>query len=122
MKKYWGYHLMLDCSNCNKKKIKSETNIRNFLEELLKVAKMKKLGDPVIENLQTGDEKLHGFSAVQLIHTSSITCHFMDLSGDAYIDLFSCKEFDIDAISECVESYFAPKRINKHFILRDTNL
>jgi hypothetical protein len=39
---------MLNCSNCNRKKIKSELNIRNFLEELLKVSKMKKLGESII--------------------------------------------------------------------------
>lgn len=122
MGKFWGYHLMLDCSKCNKKKIKSEKNIRDFLEELLKITKMKKMGEPTIYNLQSGDEKLFGFSAVQLIHTSSITCHFMDLNGDAYIDLFSCKEFDIDNVNNCVEQFFSPKKINKHFIIRDANL
>ena len=88
---------------------------------MLKVTKMKKLGEPVFENLQTGDEKLHGCSVVQLIYTSSITCHFMDFSGDSYIDLFSCKEFDINLVTECIQNYFSPKKMNKHFIIRDAS-
>jgi len=57
---------------------------------------MKKLGELKIENLQTGDKNLFGCSVTQLIHTSSITGHFFDLSGDAYIDIFSCKEFNYE--------------------------
>jgi S-adenosylmethionine/arginine decarboxylase-like enzyme len=49
-------------------------------------------GHNKIENLQNGNKNLLGYSVAQLIHTSSITCHFMDTSGDAYIDIFSCKE------------------------------
>ena len=35
-----------------------------------------------------------GYSLVQLIETSAITGHFCDASGDAYLDIFSCKDFD----------------------------
>lgn len=122
MKKYWGYHIMYDCSKCNKKNIKSEINIRNFLDEILQVTKMKKLGEPKFENLQIGDKNLYGFSCVQLIHTSSITAHFIDLSGNAYIDIFSCKEFDPEVVTKCIYKYFSPKKVNKHFLIRDANI
>ena len=91
MRKFWGYHLMVDCSNCKRENIKDIDNIKNFIDSLVKVCKMKKLGELKIENLQNGNKKLFGYSVAQLIHTSSITCHFMDLSGDAYIDIFSCQ-------------------------------
>jgi hypothetical protein len=77
---------------------------------------MKKLGDLKIENLQSGNKSLFGYCVTQFIYTSNITGHFMDVSGDAYIDLFSCKEFNI------VNQYFHPKKMNKHFIIRDTNI
>lgn len=40
----FGYHLILDCKKCNKNKIKNEDNIRNFIDELLFLTKMKKWG------------------------------------------------------------------------------
>ena len=122
MKKFWGYHLMIDCSKCIKNNVKDIEYIKNFIKDLLKVCKMKKLGDIKIENLQSGDKALYGYSVVQLIHTSSITCHFMDISGDAYIDIFSCKEFDCDKVIDVINNYFSPKKMNKHFLIRDATI
>jgi S-adenosylmethionine/arginine decarboxylase-like enzyme len=122
MKKYWGYHLMIDCSNCNKEEISDINNIKKFINALIKCCKMKKLGDLKIENLQSGNKSLFGYSVTQFIHTSNITGHFMDISGDAYIDLFSCKEFNIEEVINVVNQYFHPKKMNKHFIIRDTNI
>jgi S-adenosylmethionine decarboxylase len=122
MKKFWGYHLMVDCSNSKRENIKDITNIKKFIDNLVKVCKMKKLGELKIENLQKGDNNLYGYSVVQLIHTSSITCHFMDISGDVYIDIFSCKEFNCDKVINVINKYFLPEKMNKHFLIRDANI
>jgi len=122
MKKFWGYHLMIDCSNCKRENIKDINNIKKFINSLIKVCNMKKLGDLKIENLQSGNKDLYGYCVVQLIHTSSITCHFMDISGDVYIDIFSCKEFDCNKVINIINKYFLPEKMNKHFLIRDANL
>ena len=119
--KSFGYHLILDCKKCNKIKIKSEENIRNFIDELLFLTKMKKWGNLIVQNLQEGPKHLIGYSVVQLIHTSSIVCHFCNNSGDLYIDFFSCKNFDINTVIECVNKYFLPKKVKSNFINRNTN-
>ena len=122
MRKFWGYHLMIDCMNCNKEKVKDINNIKKFINALVRCCKMKKLGDLKIENLQIGNKALDGYSVVQIIHTSSITGHFMDASGDAYIDIFSCKEFNIEEVTTVITKYFNPEKMNKHFLIRDTNI
>lgn len=122
MQKFWGYHLMLDCSNCNKNYIKDIKNIEDFINAVITATKMKKLGDLKVENLQSGDRALFGYSVVQIIHTSSITCHFIEMSGDCYIDVFSCKKFDPTIISSIVQSYFEPENINKHYLIRDAKI
>jgi len=43
MKKYWGYHLMIDCSNCNREEISNINNIKKFINALIKCCKMKKI-------------------------------------------------------------------------------
>lgn len=119
----WGYHLMLDCTGCDKDAIKSEEHIRNFFTKLLQVADMKKLGEPKFENLQEGeDTQLFGISAVQLIHTSSITCHFVDSTGEVYFDLFSCKTFDPHAVVECFREFFAPVTVHPTYLIRDAGI
>ncbi len=122
MRKCWGYHLMVDCSNCNKEEVKDINNIKKFINALVKCCKMRKLGDLKIENLQTGNKALYGNSVTQFIYTSSITGHFMDTTSDAYIDIFSCKEFNIEEVINVINKYFHPEKMNKHFIIRDANL
>lgn len=117
----WGYHLILDCARCNKDKIKDETNIRAFITNLLLTTDMKAWGEPIIANLQNCEEHIKGFSVVQLIHTSSITGHFSDMTGDCYIDVFSCKPFNVSDVEYCVSRFFSPENIKSNFITRDAN-
>lgn len=119
--KYWGYHLALDCAGCNIDKIKDSENIVSFLNELISVTGMQKWGEPLIQNLQEGPEHIRGISAVQLISTSSITCHFCDYTGEAYIDFFSCKSFLLDAVVACTQKYFEPRHIKQQYLIRNAH-
>ena len=112
---YWGYHLMLDCSGCER--IDSKDNIYNFVKELVKRIDMTAHGEPIIEFLLPDDPK-QGYSLLQLITTSNISAHFMELDGTAYFDVFSCKPFEIDAAKQVVMEYFNPKKIRVNYITR----
>ena len=75
-------------------------------------------GEPVIEHFATHDPDKAGYSAVQLIETSSITAHFVDSTGEAYIDVFSCKPYDTDIVIELVKQYFKPERVRPNYLTR----
>jgi S-adenosylmethionine/arginine decarboxylase-like enzyme len=113
----WGYHLILDCSGCNLEKIKSKNNIWAFVRTLIKRVGMKAHGDTIIENLLPGTDN-EGYSVLQMITTSNITAHFVNKTGDAYIDLFSCKEFEAEIVIATVKEFFAPAGIKLNFIER----
>ena len=115
MSKYFGYHLMLDCSGCEG--IDSKDNIYNFVKTLVKEIDMIAHGEPIIEYLLPGDPK-QGYSLLQLITTSNIAGHFMELDGTAYIDIFSCKEFNIEVAQNIVSQYFNPKKSRVNYITR----
>ena len=112
---HWGYHLMLDCSGCER--IDSRENIYNFTKEMVKRINMTAHGEPVIEYLLEGDPK-QGYSMMQLITTSNICGHFMELDGTAYFDVFSCKKFDIEVAQEVVREFFNPKKMRVNYITR----
>ena len=112
---YWGYHLLLDCSGC--KGIDSRDNIYRFVKDLVARIDMTAHGEPIIEYLLPGDPK-QGYSLMQLITTSNIAGHFMELDGTAYFDIFSCKEFDINVAKQVVQEYFAPERMRVNFLTR----
>lgn len=114
----WGYHLILDCGGCNEN-VSDEKKIRAVLKDLVRVADMKAVGPPIVKFMKPGDPRLQGFSCIQLIETSSITMHLNDApESSAYIDLFSCKEFDPEGVVEVIEKVFKPKRIKKKFLRR----
>jgi S-adenosylmethionine/arginine decarboxylase-like enzyme len=106
---------MLDCSGCEN--IDSRNNIYNFVKDLVIKIGMVAHGEPVIEYLLPGDPK-QGYSLMQLITTSNICGHFMELDGTAYFDIFSCKEFDLHIAQDIVKQYFNPKSTRVNFITR----
>lgn len=56
------------------------------------------------------DPKTKGTSAMQFILTSSIVIHTLDLLGDVYIDIFSCKLFDISEVLDYSIKFFDAKK------------
>ena len=106
---------MLDCSGCER--IDSRENIYNFTKEMVKRIDMTAHGEPVIEYLLEGDPK-QGYSMMQLITTSNICGHFMELDGTAYFDVFSCKKFDIEVAQDVVREFFNPKKMRVNYITR----
>lgn len=109
----WGYHLLVDCANGDIDKISSKENVSRFVKDLIKEIDMVAYGDLMIERFATHDPDKAGISFCQMIETSNITGHFVDLNGDFYIDVFSCKEYDIELVLKLIERYFSPKDI-KH--------
>lgn len=116
MQKYWGYHLMLDCAECNDG-IKSKENIKNFVEELINKINMVAHGDPIIEYLLP-DEPNCGYSLMQLITTSNICAHFVESNHTAYIDIFSCKEYNTEIAKDIVRKYFGASKMKSTFVKR----
>jgi S-adenosylmethionine decarboxylase len=113
----WGYHLMLDCGGCNDN-IASKDKITDFVNELVNKIDMISHGAPVIEYLLEGEPN-QGYSLLQLITTSNISAHFMEIDHTAYFDIFSCKEFEISTAIKVVKQYFDPLDIKMNFITRE---
>jgi len=116
---YWGYHLMLDISGCNEA-ICSRDSIYKFVKDLIVRIDMTAHGEPIIEYLLPGDSK-QGFSLMQLITTSNISAHFVEPNMTAYIDIFSCKPFDISVAQNVVKEYFGPTKMRINYITRNAD-
>ena len=115
--KPWGKHLILDCAGCNFFLINDTTNIRKFIKELVNRIDMTAHGEPQIELLLPGTDN-EGYSILQMITTSNITIHFVNKTKEAYIDVFSCKEFDTTLVEKVVNKYFEPTSIRTTILAR----
>ena len=109
--KPWGQHFILDIAGCNNN-VRSKEKIKSFVVELVDAIDMVAYGEPIIEHFAEHSEEAAGYTLLQLIETSAISGHFSDNFKDAYIDIFSCKYFDVDMVVGIVEKYFGPESIH----------
>ena len=115
---YWGYHLILDCGGCDPVKMADYKNVDTWIRKLVKDIDMQPIGEPRIEYTAAEFPDKAGFTAVQIIVTSSIVAHFIDSTGDVYIDVFSCKPFDNATVIKSIEEAFQPKKIRPNYLTR----
>jgi S-adenosylmethionine decarboxylase len=118
LENYWGYHLILDCHACDVPSIQSKENVYNWITGLVRAIDMEPIGEPHIEYTAAEFPDKAGFTAIQVIVTSSIVAHFVDSTGDVYIDVFSCKPFDNDVVIATIKNAFLPKSIRTNFLTR----
>ena len=114
----FGYHLVVNCAACDKKKISSEENIKAFTKMLIEKIDMVAFGDPLVIHFASHNPAAGGYTLLQLIETSNISAHFVDASGDAYIDVFSCKIFDKEVALKVIDDFFSPTKIVSDFFVR----
>jgi len=114
----WGYHLLLNCRACDREAIASENTIRLWCRDLLQRIAMRPIGNAIVIPTGMHEERLAGYTLIQVIETSSITAHFVDSTGSAYIDVFSCRDFDTSDVEDCVRRHFRPEHIGRVFLER----
>lgn len=112
----WGYMLSLDIARCNAKLIRCPIHIGKFSEELVKRIDMKAYGRPQIVMFGEGNKK--GYTLIQLIETSNIAGHFCEETNDLYLDIFSCKKYDINEAIRVVDKYFMPEDMHINYFER----
>ena len=104
---YWGFHLALNLKSCNSTKIRSKEYIEQFTKDLCDFIDMKRFGEPVVVNFGEAEE-VSGYSMFQLIETSNIAAHFVEQTNDVYLDIFSCKPYNVNnTIQFCKEQFEA---------------
>lgn len=114
----WGWHLLVDAKAGDIKSVTSKKQITKFSIELVKRIDMKAYGKPKVVHFAEHDVEKEGYSLVQLIETSLISGHFVDISGDFYIDCFSCREYNAELVIDTINEFFNPKSLTTKFILR----
>jgi len=115
-KTIWGFHTVLNLSKCSPKLIRSQKNIINYSDLLVKRIDMVAFGRPQVVHFGEGDKA--GFTLVQLIQTSNIMGHFAEESNSAYIDVFSCKKYDPKIVEQITKEFFQPDNIETITIQR----
>lgn len=113
----WGVAASIDIYDCNPETIRDAEKIRQFVYELCDLIEMKRFGECKVVNFGE-DERVAGFSMVQLIETSLISAHFANKTNTTYLDVFSCKAYDPDVVAAFAQRYFEGSHCITHVNLR----
>ncbi len=119
----YGLELILDLHGCNAGRF-TRREIEQFCEELCQLIDMDRcdlhfwddVGVPREE--QQTHPKTKGTSAVQFILTSTIVIHTLDLMKAAYVNIFSCKEFDTDEAAKFTAKWFGSTNWTANVVVR----
>ena len=119
----YGKELILDLYGCNPNTFTRES-ITAWLEMLCERIDMEREdlhfwdyeGYP--EEKAKAPKHLVGTSGVQFITTSCIVIHTLDLVGEAYINVFTCKDFDAEKARECTAQWFGATHSDEQVINR----
>ncbi len=120
----YGKEVMIDLYGCDVETFTRES-IRRFGLGLCKLVDM--VPDNFhfwdYEDVQEGEipydqPHLLGISGVQFITTSNITIHTLQLVGECYINLFSCKEFKQHEAIKYAKDWFKAQHLEAMTVLR----
>jgi len=101
----WGISSSIDIYDCNPATIRDAAEIRRFVIELCDLIEMKRFGETQVVHFGE-DERVAGYSMVQLIETSLISAHFANQSNTVYLDVFSCKSYDPQKVGAFAREFF----------------
>lgn len=115
--KGWGLSAAINLHGCNPAKIRDAAYIRRFVSDLCKRIGVKRYGRCQVVHFGERDE-IAGFSMTQLIETSLISGHFVNLTNDVYLDVFSCKYFDPQLVAQMAKEAFDAASVSIDVLLR----
>jgi len=114
-KSSWGKSLHIDLFGCEQKTFR-KNSLKKFCRLLCDEIGMKPHGVARVKRF--GQGKLRGNSALQFIKTSSIAIHTDDFQKRAFIDIFSCKDFNELSAKAFSKKYFLAKKSKASILMR----
>lgn len=119
----YGQELIIDMKGCDVSRFNRDS-LEKYFEQLCNIIDMERgelfwwddVGVPEEEKQTLPHTK--GTSAVQFILTSNITIHTLEILGEAYVNIFSCKFFDYGIALGFTRRFFGAKEFNSTPIKR----
>ncbi len=114
----FGPHLILEAYGCPTELLADVSRISQILDDYPAQLQMTKIMPPYVFKYQGTVPEDWGVSGVVMIAESHISIHTFAEKGFVVLDIFSCKEFDVDAAIEKFTSVFKPTSYDKRVLQR----
>ena len=115
-------HLVLRAEIINCPGEDSLHEILNWMKVLIKKIDMKLMQGPAISYVDQPGNR--GTTCMALIETSHVVIHIWDEPnpGVIQLDIYSCKEFDLNIVISHLEGYFSVSKMQYKFLDRTTGM
>ncbi|HEY9774004.1 MAG TPA: adenosylmethionine decarboxylase [Planktothrix sp.] len=114
----FGPHLILEAYGCQQEKLADMGLISQTLDAYPSQLDMTKIMPPYVFTYHGAVPDDWGVSGVVLIAESHISIHTFPDKGFVTLDIFSCREFDVDAAIEYFCGVFNPESYDKQVLMR----
>ena len=119
MKNYiFGPHLTLDLIGCPKEILKDYNLHFDLLKTLPEIIGMTPITQPYVFPYSGLVPEDKGITGIVIISESHLSIHSFEDKGYTFIDMFSCKPFDVEKAEKFIIDLFKPERVEKNLIQR----
>jgi S-adenosylmethionine decarboxylase len=113
-----GMHLIIDGYGVDPEKANDLNFIFDVLDRTPDEIGMTKIMPPYVFRYCGVQEQDMGISGIVLIAESHISIHTFPVHGHINIDIFSCKEFDAEAMIDAMRRNFNATHVETHVLKR----
>jgi S-adenosylmethionine decarboxylase len=110
----YGPHLMLDLNDCDSAILDDLEACFRLLNELPEKIGMTKITQPYVFRYCGSVPEDEGITGVTIIAESHISLHTYPKKNFVFVDIFSCKPFDVEGARDHVVQFFQSKSPSIH--------
>ncbi|MBD3379861.1 MAG: adenosylmethionine decarboxylase [Candidatus Omnitrophica bacterium] len=114
----FGPHLMLDLRKCAREKLGDYGHIFKILYELPQAIGMTKITQPYVFPYSGLVPEDKGITGTVIIAESHISIHTFQEKDYVFVDVFSCKDFDVEKAADYIIDAFESEDYDKHIVNR----
>ena len=117
----FGPHLMLDLRKCDKEKLRDYNLVFDVLHDLPGKIGMTKITQPYVFPYSGLVPEDKGRTGTVIIAESHISIHTFQEKDYCFVDVFSCKDFNVDYAADYLVEAFNSQDFDKYIVNRGRN-
>ncbi len=114
----FGPHLTIDASGCDRAKLVDQLALYRLLNELPAKIGMTKMTLPYVVEWLDKWAATPGFSGFVMLAESHISVHTFPDSDYVFIDIFSCRDFEVEKAKKLLMKAFGAKKATVNLVQR----
>jgi S-adenosylmethionine decarboxylase len=114
----FGPHITLDLKGCPKETLSNYNLHFDYLKNLPELIHMTPITQPYVFPYSGLVPEDKGITGIVIIAESHISVHSFEENGYCFIDIFSCKDMDVDKAIEITLDMFKPESYELNIVKR----